>query len=598
MILILSFISYRWETSHQLTTFMEEKEYRGSILLSLYQPGWNFLIEGGRTPLEKGMRTVYFRYRGFEAGIFRPEIELPSGGYPRMLGIGVKYKKCYGGGGKLQDLLSSFSPTFQDNRFFLFFGVDSVMKFIKTEGVIRQENNGLFISRLNLRIKTRHFRSVFTGGIWRDTSAMRPFSGLFMKYSKTDPFYLFGTLRAYSSHYISSYLSRTPSFNLSLTGGLGYRFPFINMFHAISAGIKKTGYIKFFHTFSYNFFSLRFREGFQDGGFFGMGGSLFKKYKFVKGELHGDAVWGANPEKRVSIGLFLSPSPYYSTGIRSEVKRNDINSSRFAFYLRVKPVPSLSTSFNLNFFNREFSSADFGLSFYWKSFSINMDISRCPSSTSLSFYLGQGGEIEKRGFGRVEGIVFYDENNNKKYDKGEPVVRGVRMVLDDKDTVKTDYSGRYKFERLAPGFHRVYIDLGNLPASYGARFEEKKFRVGWFDKVRIDFPITTLAYISGKVFYDRNENGRWDYGEEGVPNTVIYIKDTHYFTITDSKGDYILGNLLPGFYILGVRNLPPGYTLNPPDLLLYIYLRPGDRKKEMDIGIIPKKRPVKRKIFR
>jgi len=80
MILILSFISYRWETSHQLTTFMEEKEYRGSILLSLYQPGWNFLIEGGRTPLEKGMRTVYFRYRGFEAGIFRPEIELPSGG--------------------------------------------------------------------------------------------------------------------------------------------------------------------------------------------------------------------------------------------------------------------------------------------------------------------------------------------------------------------------------------------------------------------------------------------------------------------------------------------------------------------------------------
>ncbi len=65
----------------------------------------------------------------------------------------------------------------------------------------------------------------------------------------------------------------------------------------------------------------------------------------------------------------------------------------------------------------------------------------------------------------ILGTVFVDANRNRRHDRSDPGLPGVRLYLDDGTLVVTDPDGRYSFYDLPPRTHALKVDPGTLPAS-------------------------------------------------------------------------------------------------------------------------------------
>ena len=65
--------------------------------------------------------------------------------------------------------------------------------------------------------------------------------------------------------------------------------------------------------------------------------------------------------------------------------------------------------------------------------------------------------------GRIVGSVFLDDNGDGVRSASEQPVANVTIVLDDRYSVRTDDQGRFAFERVAVGAHRLEAVPDNLP---------------------------------------------------------------------------------------------------------------------------------------
>lgn len=67
------------------------------------------------------------------------------------------------------------------------------------------------------------------------------------------------------------------------------------------------------------------------------------------------------------------------------------------------------------------------------------------------------------GSGDVAGTIFLDGNGNGRQEAGEMGAAGIGVVLDGVLAVRTDLSGRYRFDQVAPGPHRLEVIADALP---------------------------------------------------------------------------------------------------------------------------------------
>jgi hypothetical protein len=206
--------------------------------------------------------------------------------------------------------------------------------------------------------------------------------------------------------------------------------------------------------------------------------------------------------------------------------------------------------------------------------------------------------------------VWYDLNNNGLQDAGETGVQSVTVeLLDaagnpvDKDPVTpgvqpttaiTNALGEYLFTGLAAGDYRVRFST--LPAGYnpvakgagadrnidsdgnpltagssttdvvtlGANQERLDIDLGIFNAT------APLGQIGDRVWFDANNNGIQDAGEQGVPGVSVSLLDAAgnviRTTITDKDGAYKFINLTDGIYSVQFDNLPAGFVFSPKDL--------------------------------
>ncbi len=66
----------------------------------------------------------------------------------------------------------------------------------------------------------------------------------------------------------------------------------------------------------------------------------------------------------------------------------------------------------------------------------------------------------------INGVVYFDDNQNGQLDSGDIFIPNVGMKMDDKDTVTTDDKGSYNFYDVTPGKHTLTLDVNSLPVDY------------------------------------------------------------------------------------------------------------------------------------
>ncbi|MEN6645467.1 MAG: SdrD B-like domain-containing protein [Armatimonadia bacterium] len=188
-------------------------------------------------------------------------------------------------------------------------------------------------------------------------------------------------------------------------------------------------------------------------------------------------------------------------------------------------------------------------------------------------------------FGYVAGTlgdtVWADANANGVQDSGETGLAGVSVSLYDGSntllaTTTTNSSGWYSFNSLASGVYTVKVD----PATLSGGWVVPTYDLDGLDsansatgslgpgetRLDFDFGYTKTGSLGDYVWFDADQDGVQDAGEQPIPHVTLILLDSSNqqlaTTATDDNGLYTFGDLLAGTYKVQVdaATLPPRVT--------------------------------------
>jgi hypothetical protein len=193
--------------------------------------------------------------------------------------------------------------------------------------------------------------------------------------------------------------------------------------------------------------------------------------------------------------------------------------------------------------------------------------------------------------GSLSGYVYCDCNDNGVFDSGESPISNVTITVTGTEflggakinqTTTTDANGFYSFPDLQPGYYTIsetqpvgYGDgkdtqgtPGNgttdndtfidIDLESGINGTDNNF--GEMCPVSPPPPPPQTGCLSGVVYADCNNNGKFDNGESGLAGVTVTLTGpggTRTAT-TDSTGHYSFTNLAPGTYTV-TETQPTGY---------------------------------------
>lgn len=100
------------------------------------------------------------------------------------------------------------------------------------------------------------------------------------------------------------------------------------------------------------------------------------------------------------------------------------------------------------------------------------------------------GGMPGSGAGRLEGHVYFDQDNNGRREASEGGVANVTVVLDRRYVARTDAQGFYSFPAVAAGGHEIELIQDNLPLPWtSAGAPSRRVEVYVRDTARADFPV-------------------------------------------------------------------------------------------------------------
>lgn len=187
------------------------------------------------------------------------------------------------------------------------------------------------------------------------------------------------------------------------------------------------------------------------------------------------------------------------------------------------------------------------------------------------------------------------EVRGRTVDQAGHPVPGALVSLGPYSTI-TDAAGAYRFSRVPGGEFELGLDRSKLPVSYAWDESPRSLTVAGSSRAIVDLEVTPLNTIRGRVYVDRNHNGRFDNGE-AVAKAVVTMDGR--VTATGPTGAYAFYNQPPGRYTirLDVPRLANGLFPTSP-AALQVELT-GDRPlagadfvvEERDMPILMRKLP-------
>lgn len=154
-------------------------------------------------------------------------------------------------------------------------------------------------------------------------------------------------------------------------------------------------------------------------------------------------------------------------------------------------------------------------------------------------------------FGNVSGRVYQDVDLNGRYDPGTDRPQAdVKIRIDGNRYVVSDQNGLYNFESVASGEHKVYLELLSVRADLTVLDGDSKKMVlaAGRDPV-FDFRLVRTGRITGRVWLDTNENGRFDENETPLADIRV-VTASGRDTLTDSEGFFTIADLPPGEHVV------------------------------------------------
>ncbi len=188
--------------------------------------------------------------------------------------------------------------------------------------------------------------------------------------------------------------------------------------------------------------------------------------------------------------------------------------------------------------------------------------------------------------------VWEDTNANGLQDDGNTGVKDVTVSLfkcdgtpAGKPSVLTDTNGFYQFTGLDAGQYYVVFDLSTAAPGYvfttqnvaGNSQEASDSDANPFNGKSepcvtlglnetnddVDAGVYKFAELGDRVWYDTNQNGLQDGGENGIAGVTVNLLDCDNQTVLDSmltngSGNYLFTGLVPGRYMVEFVNPNPG----------------------------------------
>lgn len=166
-------------------------------------------------------------------------------------------------------------------------------------------------------------------------------------------------------------------------------------------------------------------------------------------------------------------------------------------------------------------------------------------------------------------------------------VAGARVKLGPYST-DTDAAGLYVFRHVPRGEYELSLDPDLLPADFA--WDGHGETVGTRPGARLaaDLRVTPLNALHGRVYVDRDANGRYDAGE-GVPGAVVQLGGR--LTAADQQGAYSFFNVWPDTYTIRLHALPPDYTEGPVNERV-VTLIDGRPVTGADFTVRPRLKPI------
>ena len=589
--------------------YSEYHFYNHIYTLNLQEKDWHFLLNSIYINKVTGIRKIYFMKDStnlFDRVILGDIEELRG----IFLSKNISKYTISTLFGKYRDKIFRVLPTYNSNDFFIKLGVDCNNKGFYS--VVRKDKSPYSPSHYNfflrgyfpfLRGNLKSYNSFGVGTY--GTPGFEIFEHItYKRKSFFSQFYL----RTKSTGFVDERNNYIEMGRLDLSTLMAYRFPF-GM--GLKSGIGMNGFIIGDRKKRISFgTSYRFKNGLSTTfstqlSFFDFNNREIERtirtrapYRNFTFTFYYRYYQKNQINEEISTGLmyFFNPNFYiYLNAGRRNGKQNFVLSS-----INIPLTPKLKLNANLiyNGGNPVMGVRIFFNPYNTTSISVNYGINTFDYSKNFEASIANYGEIKNIGLSSISGVVFIDKNSNGRFDKEDEPVKDIKVVLDGKKNYITNKSGKYRFLFIPGGKHNISVGIGRLPAYVGLTKKSISIVTGGTKRVHVNIPIVGLSSISGKIFFDKNRNSSFDRGENGVPNIIVKLKGTDLFTVTDRKGNYIIDNVPPGIYMIQLKNLPPGFSIFPYDLIPYVLLKPIRPQRNVNIGISQKQKTIRKKIFK
>jgi len=154
----------------------------------------------------------------------------------------------------------------------------------------------------------------------------------------------------------------------------------------------------------------------------------------------------------------------------------------------------------------------------------------------------------------------------------------------------TGEDGRYAFHFVPEGTYQIRLDEKSLPAEYASHSRSREIQAHLRSQETVDFEVTPLNTIQGRVCVDENRNSRCESGE-GIERVPIHLGD--HVTASGPAGVFGFYNLPPGRHVvrIGMALIAKKFTLISPRTV-EVSLQAGIAPRPVEFLLEPREREI------